>query len=228
MAPLRDLPLLFFFLVLGAQLDLEVLGEVIPAALVFSAFVLVGNPLIVLIIMALLGYRKHTGFLAGLTVAQISEFSLIFIGLGVALGQVTEAELGLVTLVGLITIAASTYMITYSHWLYKRIEPVLGRFKRKRPVREEQDERQERKEPPAVILLGLAGLGGSGARWRPGCSSKRSPRSRSTMTPAWWRNGKGAAWTRFTATPRIPITSLNYRWHRRNGSSPPCAITART
>ena len=35
----------------------------------FSLFVLIGNPLIVLAIMGLMGYRKRTGFLAGLTVA---------------------------------------------------------------------------------------------------------------------------------------------------------------
>lgn len=161
LAPLRDFLLLFFFLVLGMQLDLGVLGENVPAALAFSAFVLIGNPLIVLIIMGMMGYRKRTGFLAGLTVAQISEFSLIFIGMGVALGQVTEAELGLVTLVGLITIAASTYMITYSHHLYTVFEPLLDRFERKNPAREKEEEQKERKEPPAVILLGLAGLGGA-------------------------------------------------------------------
>jgi len=161
LAPLRDFLLLFFFLVLGTQLDLGVLGANVPAALVFSAFVLVGNPLIVLIIMGLMGYRKRTAFLAGLTVAQISEFSLIFIGMGVTLGHVTEGELGLVTLVGLITIAGSTYMITYSHQLYVVFEPWLGRFERNKPVREEQDENRERKQPPAVILLGLAGLGGA-------------------------------------------------------------------
>jgi len=161
LAPLRDFLLLFFFLVLGTQLDLGVLGANVPAALVFSAFVLVGNPLIVLIIMGLMGYRKRTAFLAGLTVAQISEFSLIFIGMGVTLGHVTEGELGLVTLVGLITIAGSTYMITYSHQLYVVFEPWLGRFERNKPVREEQDENRERKQPPVVILLGLAGLGGA-------------------------------------------------------------------
>jgi hypothetical protein len=37
----------------------------------------------------------------------------------------SEEALGLVTLVGLITIAASTYMITYSHQLYDRLEPLL-------------------------------------------------------------------------------------------------------
>ena len=130
LASLRDFLLLFFFIALGASLDLSILGASIGPALVFSLFVLIGNPLIVLSIMGAMGYRKRTGFLAGLTVAQISEFSLIFMAMGVSLGHVSEGSLGLVTLVGLITIAASTYMITYSHGLYDRVEPLLGVFER--------------------------------------------------------------------------------------------------
>jgi Kef-type K+ transport system membrane component KefB len=131
LASLRDFLLLFFFISLGASLDLSTLGAAVGPALVFAAFVLIGNPLIVLAIMGAMGYRKRTGFLAGLTVAQISEFSLIFMALGVSLGHVPAESLGLVTLVGLVTIAASTYMITYSHRLYGWLEPVLGVFERR-------------------------------------------------------------------------------------------------
>ena len=56
--------------------DLAAVEAVGPAA-ALSLFVLIGNPLIVMAIMGTMGYRKRTGFLAGLTVAQISEFSLI-------------------------------------------------------------------------------------------------------------------------------------------------------
>jgi Kef-type K+ transport system membrane component KefB len=100
----RDFLLLFFFIDLGAKLDLATLGGEVVAALVFSAFVLIGNPLIVMVIMGVMGYRKRTGFLAGLTVAQISEFSIVFVAMGISLGHVASDALGLVTLVGLITI----------------------------------------------------------------------------------------------------------------------------
>jgi Kef-type K+ transport system membrane component KefB len=66
---LRDFLLLFFFVSLGANLDLSVIGTQITPALIFSVFVLIGNPIIVLIIMGAMGYRKRTSFLAGLTVA---------------------------------------------------------------------------------------------------------------------------------------------------------------
>jgi Kef-type K+ transport system membrane component KefB len=69
---LRDFLLLFFFIELGANLDIGILGAQIGAAAVFSLFVLIGNPLIVMAIMGYMGYRKRTGFLAGLTVGPIS------------------------------------------------------------------------------------------------------------------------------------------------------------
>ncbi len=152
--------LLFFFIALGTQLDLSLLSDQVYPALIFSLFVLIGNPMIVLAIMGYMGYRKRTGFLAGLTVAQISEFSLIFMTMGVTLGHVNSDSLGLVTLVGLITIALSVYMITYSHTLYRWLEPVLGIFERKVPVREETKANQNiEKKKYDVILFGLGRYG---------------------------------------------------------------------
>lgn len=159
LAPLRDFLLLFFFIALGATLDLSLLGAQVNAAIVLSAFVLIGNPLIVLVIMGAMGYRKRTGFLAGLTVAQISEFSLIFIAMGVTLGHVTQDALGLVTLVGLVTIAASTYMITYSHQLYAVCEPILGIFERRGTPRETGSEEPETGPNYRVLIFGLGRYG---------------------------------------------------------------------
>lgn len=160
LASLRDFLLLFFFIALGLQLDLRLLGAQVAPALVFSIFVLIGNPLIVMVIMGLMGYRKRTGFLAGLTVAQISEFSLIFMAMGLSLGHVSAESLGLVTLVGLITIAMSVYMITYSHDLYAKLEPWLSIFERRKPYREAALEDQHIvKQPYDVILFGLGRYG---------------------------------------------------------------------
>jgi Kef-type K+ transport system membrane component KefB len=136
LSSLRDFLLLFFFIALGSRLDLGGLGEQLGAATVLSVFVLVGNPLIVVAIMGYMGYRRRTGLLAGLTVAQISEFSLIFMAMGVTLGHVAEGALGLVTLVGLVTIALSTYMITHSHALARWLDAPLRVFERREPWRE--------------------------------------------------------------------------------------------
>lgn len=161
---LRDFMLLFFFIGLGAHLDFSTIGAEIPAAVVLSLFVLIGNPLIVMVIMGVMGYRRRTGFLAGLTVAQISEFSLVFMALGASLGHVEPAAVGLVTLVGLITIGLSTYMILYSQHLYRFLEPWLGPFERTVPHREARDDSGTLGQRYDVLLFGLGRYGRNIAR----------------------------------------------------------------
>jgi Kef-type K+ transport system membrane component KefB len=158
LSALRDFLLLFFFLSIGASLDLSTLGQDSFRAIVFSLFVLIGNPLIVLLIMAWMGYRARTGFLAGLTVAQISEFSLIFMAMGLSLGHVQDSAIGLVTLVGLVTIALSVYMITYSERLYGVAAPFLKPFDFGR--HREDGSAEEAVERTDVIVFGLGRFGG--------------------------------------------------------------------
>jgi Kef-type K+ transport system membrane component KefB len=159
---IRDFLLLFFFIDLGAKLDFSTLGGEIWPAVVLSLFVLIGNPLIVMAIMGYMGYRRRTGFLCGLTVAQISEFSIIFVAMGISLGHIDNGALDLTTLVGLVTIALSTYMILYSHPLYERLAPWLVIFERKRPFRElaVATERHDLREVDVIVF----GLGRYGSR----------------------------------------------------------------
>ena len=157
---IRDFLLLFFFIDLGAKLDLSILGAELSSAILLSAFVLIGNPLIVMAIMGYMGYRKRTSFLAGLTVAQISEFSIVFVAMGITLGHVGAEALGLTTLVGIVTITLSTYVILYSHALYERIAPWLAVFERHNPHRELLVEsHRDQDQPPAVVVLGLGRYG---------------------------------------------------------------------
>ena len=156
---LRDFLLLFFFIDLGSGLNLTAAGVQLWTALVLSLFVLVGNPLIVVAIMGAMGYRRRTGFLAGLTVAQISEFSLILAALGLRLGQIGEVEVSLITLVGVITIALSTYMILGSDQLYVWLQGPLRIFQRATPF----SELKGSISGPAKVDVVLLGLGRYGS-----------------------------------------------------------------
>ncbi len=129
--PLRDFFIFMFFIWLGSQVFLPSVSTSIPTIILLSLFILIGNPFIVVTLMGIMKYKKKTSFLAGLTVAQISEFSLILIALGVKLGHLTPETLSLVTLVGIITIAGSTYFIIYSDKLYYIASPLLSLFERR-------------------------------------------------------------------------------------------------
>lgn len=155
---LRDFLLLFFFIDLGARLDFSgIAGQIVPAV-ILSAFVLIGNPIIVMAITGFMGYRKKVGFRTGLTVAQISEFSLIFAGLGLSLGHIDEEAVGLIATIGLITIALSTYAILNSGALYRWLEPALGVFERSEP--KDADFEVDDGPPPRVVIVGLGRYGG--------------------------------------------------------------------
>jgi hypothetical protein len=98
-------------------------------------------------------------FRAGLTVAQISEFSLILAALGLTLGHIDSQTVGLVTTVGLITIGLSTYLIYNSDWLYERFAPALRVFER---PQHKQRRLQLADEGPDVDV-GVIGLGRFGS-----------------------------------------------------------------
>jgi Kef-type K+ transport system membrane component KefB len=157
---IRDFLLLFFFIDLGAKLELSALGAEVVPAIVLSLFVLIGNPLIVMAIMGFMGYRRRTGFMAGLTVAQISEFSIVFVAMGITLGHVGVQALSLTTLVGLVTITVSTYMILYAQPLYERLAPALRIFERRHPHREAGAGPAGAISPDAIVI----GLGRYGRR----------------------------------------------------------------
>jgi hypothetical protein len=91
-------------------------------------------------------------------VAQISEFSIVFVAIGITLGHVGQDALSLTTLVGVVTIALSTYMILYSQSLYERISPLLGPFERKRPFRELQVERRRLGDGEPEIIEFASGV----------------------------------------------------------------------
>lgn len=125
---LRDFFAVMFFIVLGSKLVLSGMGALWLPTAAFSLFVLIGNPLIVMLLMGALGYRSRTSFMAGVTVAQISEFSLIAVTLGHALGHIGQEVVSLVTAVGLVTIAVSSYMIVHSESIYEALAPLLKVF----------------------------------------------------------------------------------------------------
>ena len=157
---LRDFLLVFFFIELGGRLDLSLLGSQVWSAIPLSLFVLIGNPIIVMVITAGFGYRKRTSFLTGVTIAQVSEFSLILVAMGAKLGHIGDDAVGVVTLVGLVTIGLSTYMILYSQNLYNRLAPYLRIFERKIPYREDSHKAAQNVSDSAdVLIFGLGSYG---------------------------------------------------------------------
>lgn len=158
--PLRDFFVMIFFIILGSSFAFSFsnISEIGLQILVFSLFVLIGNPLIVLILMGFMGYKKRTSFMTGVTVAQISEFSLILGLMGLKLGHLSEQVVGLITGVGIITITLSTYLILNSDLIFKKISKYLSIFERRKTSKDEYLN-SDFKKP--IILIGCHRTGQS-------------------------------------------------------------------
>ncbi|MBP9759221.1 cation:proton antiporter [Candidatus Dojkabacteria bacterium] len=126
--PLRDFFLTVFFVMLGLHIHIENISAVLFPSIIFSLFVLIGNPIIVMLLMGFLGYNKRIGFYISLTVAQISEFSLLVAAMGVSLKFLDTNALTIITIVGGVTMTLSTYMIYYKETLYKLLKKPLSIF----------------------------------------------------------------------------------------------------
>jgi Kef-type K+ transport system membrane component KefB len=155
--PLMNFFIAIFFIALGAQMELAAATEHWLAAIIFSLFVIFGNPFIFMIIISKGGYSERTSFMTSVTVAQISEFSFIFAAVGLAAGLIDESILSLITIVGLITIGVSSYMILYNEPLYERVQK-LGLLK---PFGASQEDDETAEEPLSehVIVVGMNAMG---------------------------------------------------------------------
>ena len=153
--PLRDFFIVLFFILLGSQMVLTNIAVLILPALILSLYVMIGNPVIMVIIMNLSGFSKRTSYQAALTVGQISEFSLILATLGFQIGHLPQEILSLITLVGLITISSSTYFILYSDKLYPYIERILTLLEIKKNKKESARDKHYNS-----ILFGYQRVGG--------------------------------------------------------------------
>jgi Kef-type K+ transport system membrane component KefB len=128
--PLRDFFIVLFFIILGTQMVVSDVSQVIIPGIVFSLFILFGNPFILYFSFRLLKFTRRNSFLAGVTAAQVSEFGFILLMTGVGMGHISGAELPVFTVVALTTIFVSSYMITYSEQLYRFLIPVFTLFGR--------------------------------------------------------------------------------------------------
>ncbi|MCX6823311.1 MAG: cation:proton antiporter [candidate division SR1 bacterium] len=153
---LRDFFIVMYFVLLGSQVSFVGVGKYIPMILIFSLFILIIKPLITMIIFGLMGHTKKNNFLAGSSLGQISEFSFLLIGMGVALGHIKDTSLiSTITIIGLLSIAASSYFILYGEKIYLIIKPILKYI----PGSRNEEYKKRNQEEYEVIILGYGKFG---------------------------------------------------------------------
>lgn len=149
--PLRDFFLLLFFVTLGTAVAGAHVSGQIGLVLFFIAVVVFGKPLIVWGIMSALGYHRRTSFLTGLTMGQISEFSLVIVAVGVGLKQIDGSVATIITTIMVLTIGVSSFGILHNESFYQALQPILKMFQRSKRRREDMPSDIIHR---AIILIG--------------------------------------------------------------------------
>lgn len=119
---LRDFFIVIFFITLGIGLEIGSAANSLLVALLLSIVVIIMKPLVVMGVMRLFGYTKRTSFKSGIYLSQISEFSIILIAVSASSGMVSKDMAVVMTLVALITIAVSTYLMQYDNTILAKLE----------------------------------------------------------------------------------------------------------
>jgi Kef-type K+ transport system membrane component KefB/Trk K+ transport system NAD-binding subunit len=152
--PLRDFFIIIFFLLLGSEMSLSgAIAGWFPG-LVLALFILIGNPLILYILYRSQKYTRRNSFLGAITAAQVSEFGFVVLFVGQQQGLFVGNELPIFTIVALVTIFISSYLITYNEQLYRILMPMFQLFGPDRHVQKEHPNKQY-----DVILFGYHRIG---------------------------------------------------------------------
>jgi len=155
---LRDFFSVMFFVSLGMQLFFGSFSAIIKPLIVLLILVIVFKPLIMMFTTAFFGYKKRTAFLTAISLAQISEFSLIIVAQGLLLGHINHEIFSLTVLLAIITITLTTYFVKFEDDIYKRASKYLDAFDRLTDNQEDL-EYMPKKKRNDIILCGYNRIG---------------------------------------------------------------------
>lgn len=122
--PLRDFFIVLFFITLGEIMSVQNLAVSIWPAIVLSAIVMIVKPFAVTSTLGILGYTKRVSFKAGINLSQISEFSIVLVVLASSNKLVPEELAAIISLVAIITIGISAYLMQYDDELFTRFDKI--------------------------------------------------------------------------------------------------------
>src|SRR3989344_2108483 len=153
---LKDFFLVMFFVSLGMQIT-SFNGEIRNLLWVILGLVLVVKTVIIFILLKLFKHTNRTAFSTSISLAQISEFSLILAGLGVSLGHLSENIFSLAIILGAITITLTSYFVKYDTEIYAFLHPLLKKIETS--PRGFDLEKLHKKMSNHIVLIGAHRMG---------------------------------------------------------------------
>ena len=150
-SPIKDFFAILFFIALGMQIVFNGIDQ----HLGLLAFLIIGGlivkPIIIYVLLRFGAYQQKTSFQTSISMAQLSEFSLIIGIIGLNAGVLNEPLLSTVILATVITMSFTPYLIEKKDSIYKVMSHVLEGKKTRFPVKDMSYNDNKKK---TVLLIG--------------------------------------------------------------------------
>jgi len=153
--PLRDFFIILFFIKLGMNFPLFQLNfNFLYHLFILSFFVILINPLIVMIIMYFLKFPLKVNFVVSLSSGQVSEFSFVMADIAKNKNFFNENLIHLISGTGFVTIFISSYLLYFHELIFNKIKKFISFFE----IKEKIDDKGKTFSYP-LILLGADRMG---------------------------------------------------------------------
>ncbi len=153
-SPLRDFFAILFFVSLGMQLVFTGISQHIGLFIFLLGVGFIIKPIITFILLRITGYMAKTSFLTAISLAQLSEFSLIIGMIGV--GVLEISIFSTIILATIITMAFTPYFIKYKNGMFKLFK-TPARILQFLPIKETLP--YTSKSNKSVLLIGCHRMG---------------------------------------------------------------------
>lgn len=125
---LRDFFSLIFFVSLGMGLSLSALQRQWVPLVVLILIIILIKPFITMTLCSLFKYTQKPAFLTAVSLAQVSEFSLIIATQGLLFGHISQETFSLIVMVTLVSMSLTPYFVNYGQWFYRILRRPLRIF----------------------------------------------------------------------------------------------------
>ncbi len=154
---LRDFFATIFFVSLGMELAIGNITRMIVPLIILIFLAIFIKPLITMFLCSFFGYKRRVSFITSISLAQVSEFGLIIVAQGLALGHVSKDIFTLTILVAITTMVLTSYFIKFDNSIYLKLKGLLKPFDRFTDKYEELEYLPKRR--PEAILIGYDRIG---------------------------------------------------------------------
>ena len=133
------------------------MGYLVKIIGILLIVVLIIKPLLIFILLKAFRHSNRTSWISAISLAQISEFSLVIAAIGLALGHISALTFDITVITAILTIVLTSYIIKFDQQIYQFVSKLitpLEKITHKRGL-----EKLPREMKNQIILFGAHRMG---------------------------------------------------------------------